>query len=176
MSTGGGHITTDWQCGDSESSAKASSRSVSPTSPLYPTVCGFGIDRSKFDRRPGVCGGGTRLSRSLAPCEAFGSLYVLHGIAIAPTLAQMNPIRSVVLWGIHLYRWILSPAKYVLFGPMSGCRYYPSCSAYALESIERHGVARGGWLTVRRLCRCHPWGGEGLDPVPVCARATRNRH
>ncbi len=51
-------------------------------------------------------------------------------------------------------------------GRMSPCRFDPSCSTYALESLERHGAARGSWLTIRRLVRCHPWGGMGWDPVP----------
>lgn len=46
------------------------------------------------------------------------------------------------------------------------CRFVPSCSAYALEALRIHGAARGGWLACRRICRCHPWGGHGLDPVP----------
>ena len=46
------------------------------------------------------------------------------------------------------------------------CRFAPSCSAYAIEALERHGAFRGGWLTLKRLLRCHPWGGNGFDPVP----------
>lgn len=65
---------------------------------------------------------------------------------------------------ILLYRYTLSP----LIGPV--CRFDPTCSAYALEALERHGPAKGLWLTARRLARCHPvkWlgGGEGHDPVP----------
>lgn len=49
---------------------------------------------------------------------------------------------------------------------VSPCRFVPSCSTYAVEAIEAHGGLRGGWLTTRRLCRCHPWGGHGYDPVP----------
>jgi putative membrane protein insertion efficiency factor len=47
------------------------------------------------------------------------------------------------------------------------CRYFPSCSEYADEAIERHGVWPGGWMGAARICRCHPWGGSGLDPVPM---------
>ena len=65
---------------------------------------------------------------------------------------------------IHVYRAALSP----LIGPV--CRYQPTCSAYALEALEKHGPVVGLWLTARRLARCHPikWlgGGEGFDPVP----------
>jgi len=46
------------------------------------------------------------------------------------------------------------------------CRFYPSCSAYAIEALSRYGALKGGWLTARRLLRCHPWGGCGCDPVP----------
>lgn len=49
----------------------------------------------------------------------------------------------------------------------SPCRYVPTCSSYALEALDRHGAVRGSWLTLRRLSRCHPWGGLGADPVPA---------
>lgn len=52
-------------------------------------------------------------------------------------------------------------------GRPSPCRFLPSCSAYAAEALEVHGAARGGWLSLRRVCRCHPWGGHGWDPVPL---------
>ena len=61
---------------------------------------------------------------------------------------------------IHLYRWTLSP----FLG--RHCRFHPTCSAYALEAIERHGALKGWGLAVRRLLRCHPWGASGFDPVP----------
>jgi putative membrane protein insertion efficiency factor len=51
-------------------------------------------------------------------------------------------------------------------GRPSPCRFVPSCSTYAIEALEVHGAARGSWLATRRLCRCHPWGGQGFDPVP----------
>ncbi|WP_408611845.1 membrane protein insertion efficiency factor YidD [Chitiniphilus purpureus] len=61
---------------------------------------------------------------------------------------------------VMLYRYVLSP----LLGPR--CRFVPTCSSYALEAIAKYGALKGGWLTIRRLCRCHPWGGTGPDPVP----------
>ncbi len=64
---------------------------------------------------------------------------------------------------IRFYRYFLSP----LMPPR--CRYLPTCSDYALEAIDRHGALRGGWLAVRRIARCHPWGGAGYDPVPGTA-------
>jgi putative membrane protein insertion efficiency factor len=51
-------------------------------------------------------------------------------------------------------------------GRPSPCRFVPSCSNYALEALEAHGAIRGAWLSLRRLTRCHPWGGHGWDPVP----------
>jgi putative membrane protein insertion efficiency factor len=55
----------------------------------------------------------------------------------------------------------------------SPCRFQPTCSAYALDALEQHGAARGTWLTTRRLCRCHPWGGHGWDPVPPPRKGLR---
>ena len=51
-------------------------------------------------------------------------------------------------------------------GRPSPCRYVPTCSSYALEAMETHGAIGGTWLGIRRICRCHPWGGHGWDPVP----------
>jgi putative membrane protein insertion efficiency factor len=67
--------------------------------------------------------------------------------------------RALILL-VRGYRRGISP-----FLPPS-CRYTPTCSAYAVEALQRHGALRGGWLTLRRLSRCHPWGGHGYDPVP----------
>jgi putative membrane protein insertion efficiency factor len=61
---------------------------------------------------------------------------------------------------VRLYQLLLSPVL-----PPS-CRYLPTCSDYAIEALARHGVLAGTWLTLRRLARCHPWGGSGYDPVP----------
>jgi len=61
---------------------------------------------------------------------------------------------------IHVYRKVISPWK-----PPT-CRFYPTCSAYALEALEKHGPVRGTWLAVRRICKCHPFHPGGVDPVP----------
>ncbi|GGP23892.1 membrane protein insertion efficiency factor YidD [Silvimonas iriomotensis] len=61
---------------------------------------------------------------------------------------------------LQIYRYTLSP----LLG--ARCRFTPSCSQYAIEAVTRYGAVKGGWLTMRRLARCHPWGGHGHDPVP----------
>jgi uncharacterized protein len=65
---------------------------------------------------------------------------------------------------IQAWRYGFAP----FFGP--SCRFAPSCSAYALEAIEKHGAWRGAWLALRRIGRCHPWGGSGFDPVPGHSR------
>jgi putative membrane protein insertion efficiency factor len=66
---------------------------------------------------------------------------------------------------VRTYRLAISP----MLAP--SCRYWPSCSEYAIEALRRHGVVRGGWLTTRRLCRCHPWAAGGVDEVPAARPA-----
>ena len=72
----------------------------------------------------------------------------------------MTPLAHAFAVPVRLYRLLFSP----WIG--HGCRFQPTCSAYALEALERHGALTGGWLTLRRLSRCHPWGSSGYDPVP----------
>jgi len=82
----------------------------------------------------------------------------------------MNLGKHVLLFAIRLYRLVLSPAKLFLFGSLSRCRFSPTCSQYAFEAINKHGACRGSWLALKRICRCHPWGGCGEDPVPELHR------
>lgn len=84
-----------------------------------------------------------------------------HSNKKGPSLSIVSiPGRWISLFLIRIYRYWLSP----LWGDC--CRYTPSCSQYAYTAIERYGVLMGGWLTVKRLCRCHPWCKCGHDPVP----------
>ena len=72
----------------------------------------------------------------------------------------MTPLATVLSWPVKAYRAVWSPWV------GHGCRYQPTCSAYALEALEKHGGLKGSYLTAHRICRCHPWGGSGIDNVP----------
>ncbi len=69
-------------------------------------------------------------------------------------------VKAPLLGALAAYRYAVSPLLGV------NCRYLPSCSDYSREAIEKNGAWKGGWLTLARLCRCHPWGNHGFDPVP----------
>lgn len=76
----------------------------------------------------------------------------------------MNVFLKIASWPfiflIKIYQWTLSP----ILGP--SCRFTPSCSNYALQAFKKYGLFKGLWLASRRIARCHPWGGQGEDPVP----------
>jgi putative membrane protein insertion efficiency factor len=72
----------------------------------------------------------------------------------------MSPMARIAAAPVRAYRLVISP----FIG--ANCRYQPTCSVYALEALERHGALKGGWMALRRMARCHPWGGSGIDNVP----------
>lgn len=69
-------------------------------------------------------------------------------------------LKRLLIFPIRFYQRSISP----LFPP--ACRFTPTCSQYAIEAIEKHGPVKGLWLAIKRISRCHPWGGSGYDPVP----------
>ena len=69
-------------------------------------------------------------------------------------------VRKAFLLPVYFYRVFISPLT-----PPS-CRYTPTCSQYMVEAVLKYGIFKGGWLGIKRICRCHPWGGSGYDPVP----------
>ncbi|MEJ6980309.1 membrane protein insertion efficiency factor YidD [Pedobacter sp. P351] len=79
-------------------------------------------------------------------------------------MTPLNYLKDALSWFflllIKLYQYLLSP----LLG--ASCRYTPTCSQYGVEAIKKHGPFKGLWLTLKRISRCHPWGGHGHDPVP----------
>ncbi len=77
----------------------------------------------------------------------------------------------VVLAPVRFYRRFISPLK-----PAPSCRFHPTCSAYAIEAVERHGALKGAWLAVWRVLRCHPFNPGGYDPVPPAGRRAAHRH
>lgn len=76
----------------------------------------------------------------------------------------MNLISKVVsnflIVTVKVYQWIISPFS------IASCRFQPTCSAYAIEAIRKYGPGKGGWMSVKRIVSCHPWGKHGYDPVP----------
>ena len=67
---------------------------------------------------------------------------------------------KIFIYLIKFYKGVISPH----FPP--ACRYTPSCSSYAIEALQKYGAIKGSWLAIKRIGRCHPWGGSGYDPVP----------
>ena len=94
----------------------------------------------------------------------------LENIFVNPLHKQRHLLsraaQEVVIFVVRSYRWTLSPLKNAVLGSTGCCRFSPTCSQYAIEAVSRIGVVRGGTLSLKRICRCHPWGGCGQDPVP----------
>jgi hypothetical protein len=94
-----------------------------------------------------------------------GKCSMLPSPALKPSIVPPSIAAGVVLAALKAYKFLISP----LF--TGCCRYYPSCADYTREAVLVHGVARGLWLGGRRLARCHPLGGHGVDPVPTADRS-----
>jgi len=77
----------------------------------------------------------------------------------------MTPLATLLSLPVRAYRLVLSPWV------GRSCRFQPTCSEYALDALQVHGGVKGGYLAAHRICRCHPWGGEGYDPVPPAKTA-----
>lgn len=86
------------------------------------------------------------------------------GQAVPPGARSGRPSTGVVARGMVIA--VRGYQRYLAWATRGWCRFEPSCSAYAIEALERHGAARGGWMAASRLVRCNPWGGCGHDPVP----------
>src|SRR5690242_10904243 len=97
--------------------------------------------------------GGLKIEDGKAPFS------ILHFLSAIP--------RVLICLALRGYKLVVSPVLHALFGAGGGCRFEPSCSVYFLQAVETHGALGGSWLGVKRLCRCHPWGGCGEDPVPL---------
>jgi uncharacterized protein len=81
----------------------------------------------------------------------------------------LNVPQCILIFAIRAYQLVISPAQTFLFGPDGGCRFTPSCSQYAIEALRAHGAIAGTAMAAGRICRCHPFGTCGHDPVPVKA-------
>ncbi|MET0211462.1 MAG: membrane protein insertion efficiency factor YidD [Vicinamibacterales bacterium] len=94
--------------------------------------------------------------------------------SIGPFVATSQPLpgpaASAALALIRAYKYLFSPWL------TGACRFVPTCADYAAEAIARHGLVRGGWLGMVRLCRCHPFGGSGFDPVPHPTEPSSHSH
>ena len=87
-----------------------------------------------------------------------------HPVATAAARFLWDLPRNILILLLKAYRKVVSP----LYGQV--CRFFPSCSAYALEAVTVHGAVKGSWLALRRLARCHPWNAGGVDHVPAGRR------
>jgi uncharacterized protein len=79
----------------------------------------------------------------------------------------VNLAQGILIGAARVYRLLISPVLTFVFTPLGfGCRFRPTCSEYAAGAVRTHGACKGTLLALRRVCRCHPWGGSGDDPVP----------
>lgn len=146
-SPGDYHAESPWQSGGSQSHPKAPAGGFPPELQRYSAGLGRGVES------PAHC---CNAAHGTVDAGSAGSVSTRARLLLGGSQA----IKGFTLALIRGYGIFISPAL------PSSCRFYPSCSAYAAEAIERWGLRPGVWLFLRRLARCHPWGGQGYDPVP----------
>jgi len=101
-------------------------------------------------------------AESSAHAAVSGSSF---GLPYSLVIMVSSLVIRVLTLAIRAYQITISPALTFLFGPAAGCRFTPTCSQYAVDSIRSRGAFAGSWLAAKRICRCHPFGGCGHDPV-----------
>lgn len=104
----------------------------------------------------------TKAGTSAHAAVSILSFGLCHSLAISVS----SLVNGILILAIRAYQLTISPAQAFIFGPTSGCRFTPTCSQYGIEAIRERGAVAGSWLTAKRICRCHPFGGCGHDPVP----------
>lgn len=127
-----------------------------PAARSFPAESGHDSARMGRGSESAACGSGASVPGS----GAGGASLVPDGAASRTGGRAAKAAKAGSLTLIRIYKIFVSPAL------IPACRYWPTCSAYAYEAIEKWGVRRGGWMALRRLLRCHPFGGHGYDPVP----------
>jgi uncharacterized protein len=100
------------------------------------------------------------VAASTAEAAVAGSDLTEHGSVPRPLPRRTGPVARLLALLVRGYQ------RTAVLRPVPRCRFHPTCSSYALEALQQHGAARGTWLTVRRLARCHPWNPGGVDHVP----------
>ena len=130
--------------------------SWSPSAPAAGSRADAGEPAAEPAAEPGGASSDELEARAAAPVPAADARSLVRRVG---RLLRRLPAFAVILL-IRIYQVMISPLL------PAACRYTPSCSAYALEAVQRHGALRGGWLAARRIARCHPFRPGGYDPVP----------
>ena len=94
----------------------------------------------------------------------------MSGLEPRVDTSRIGMVSQTLRWAVKLPIWAYRLTLSAFIG--HACRYHPTCSAYALEAVDTHGPLRGGLLALKRIGRCHPWGGSGVDPVPFSTDGT----
>jgi len=167
LAPGHHHAGTPGHGGKAQSAAAARARGLSAEPGESAWRLGFAGQPARSAGESPFCHAATGTAAVVPPAAAStsGVVRTAYGAGaaaryIAPQITFGRTLKLLGLGAIRFYQACISPVF------PSACRYYPSCSAYAFEAIQVWGIGRGGWLALRRLLRCRPWGGFGYDPVP----------